>query len=387
MKKQYILLNLGLLSLLAVFACKTQESSGLEAQSKTVFLTDEEKALVLEMKSYLETARQKLEEMAIAEAIKQYVAVLGAGQRQDNSNPEILKLINEAASAITKLESGFLLKPASEWLDENENQKTSSSLIQEGKGLLSPRLMIWYNAAGSYLALGGVPVVFEFVKGKGMVSGLATTNEYGEAFATLTKLENPHEESVIRASIVFNVKGYVYRFNQTYVEFVYLPPLKRAMLFVLEKAVNYQADDPIIFNPIFNTLKRLDFDLIPYSGKLLEADFIRAFNGDTATIKRLASEKNLPYLILVLNDCFRIGQITESAYVGEGRATLRIIRVADGKLVFEALGTALKSDNTHGQGGSAEKVIRNVHTRTTLALGAALEKKWSEILKALGIEH
>jgi len=360
--------------------------NGTPADSRDIPPGDQSQA-VAEMETYLGNAFSKLDEMAVAEAIHQFVAVVAVRDKISSPSSKILELAKRAETELTRIEAGFLLQPGSEWLDANENQTTAGSMSAGKPGGLQPKVLLWYNVGGSRIALSGVPVVFEFVKGTGLLSGYTTTNEYGEASVPLGRIDNPNKETVIRATVSYTVKGYTYRFKQTSLEFVYLPPSKRATILVLERGPDYIAEDPQIFNPVYTRLKDMEFDFIPYNGRLIQDGFMKVFGGDLASIKKLALEQNVPYLIMVLNDCYRASQVEgRRLYVGEGTATLRIIRVADGKILFEAIGYADRDHDTYGQGNSTQTAMRNVFVNGAEQLQAELARKKKEINRALGIE-
>jgi hypothetical protein len=349
--------------------------------------TTDVKRAFQEMQAYFENAQKKMDEMTVAEAVNQYVAVLAIKAGIGNPSKEILELAKKAETELTKIEAGFLLMAGAEWLDANGNQIAGSSFTV-GKGdSLNPKITLWYNVGGSRIAVSAVPVIFEFIKGSGLLTGYLRTNEYGEASVPLAKIDNPNKETVIRASVVYTVKGYTYRFAQTKLEFVYLPPSKRATILVFERGPQYVAEDPYIFNTVYNSLKKMEFDFIPFNGKLIQNDFMTVFGGDFSSIKKLTLEQNVPYLIVVLNDCYSVRKVEElKAYIGEGKATLRVIRIADGKILFETVGYADKMHDTHGQGSSLDKTMRDVFRRAAKELETGLAKQEKEINKALGIE-
>jgi hypothetical protein len=370
-------------------ACTTTQGAGANNGETTVTRPNDGdgQAVASEMRSYMENARKKLDEMAIAEAVRMYVAALAASREQHNPSQEVRDLAATVQTELTRLETGFLMQAGGEWLDENENQ-VASSTYTVGKGdALNPTIMLWYNIGGSRIAVSAAPVLFEFVKGSGLITGFTATNEYGEASVPLGRIDNPTQETVVRASLTFTVKGFTYAFTQTKVEFVWLPPSKRATILVLERGPDYTAEDPTVFNPVYDTLKKMEFDFIPYNGRLLGDNFMNVFGGELKSIKGLSVGQNVPYLAVVLNDCYSVRKLPEykSVYVGEGKATLRIIRITDGKILFEAVGYADRAHDTHGQGNSPATTMRNVFIRAANGLVKVLDQEKKDINRALGI--
>jgi hypothetical protein len=142
-----------------------------------------------------------------------------------------------------------------------------------------------------------------------------------------------------------------------------------------------------VLDPVYNALKKMEFDFSQYNGRLLDDAFMKVYNGDREAIKGLTLDQSVPYLVLVLNDCYSVRrQGTFDIYVSEGRATLRLIRVADGKILFEAVGYADRTHGTHGQANSHDNAVRDALKRSTAELEKELSLKMKEINQALGLE-
>jgi len=70
-------------------------------------------------------------------------------------------------------------------------------------------------------------------------------------------------------------------------------------------------------------------------------------------------------------------------FVSEAKATTRIIRVADGKIMFQKSIELSKGKNTHGQGGTEEKAILDVLRNASREMARALESSFAEVRKSL----
>ena len=61
-------------------------------------------------------------------------------------------------------------------------------------------------------------------------------------------------------------------------------------------------------------------------------------------------------------------------FVSDARATTRIIRVADGKVMYQVSVERAKDSGTHGQGNSRQIAIADVLKETSLDMADALER-------------
>ena len=92
-----------------------------------------------------------------------------------------------------------------------------------------------------------------------------------------------------------------------------------------------------ILDAVFNALKGVNLDFSHYDGALAPDRFLKCFAGDPAAIRALGLEKDTVYLVAALNDCTRVAQSTTyNFFQADITVTVRIIRVADGKLVYSA---------------------------------------------------
>jgi hypothetical protein len=335
------------------------------------------------MKQYLENGLDKLDRGAISEGIAQLVAVLAEGASSREAAAE--ELLRRAETELAKIKAGLAMEPGTEWLDANKNQRTASSVSVGGQSSLNPSVILTLNYGGAGKALvTAAPVQFEFVRGGGVLAAFVNTNDYGQANCNLTSLEDPETESVIRASLVYRTRGFTYAFEGVSREFVYSPPARKAAILVLERVGTRPAADPVILDSVFNKLKEVRFDFSQYNGQLLGEEFLTVFGGDPQAIRRLALEKEVSYLVMVLNDGYGVSQVELAGkkyniWKSQTTATTRLIRVADGKVMYSGTVQAVA-----GQGGSAEKASLDGLSNAASAMADKISQDLQEIQRVLG---
>jgi len=372
------IITLSILCLVIVFGCKSTDSTQQDEAAEN------EAAKVAEMEIYLNNALDKMDQMAISEGLNQFVAVLAIKDKLKKPSAKAQELAKSAETELTKIASGLRLFPGPDWLDENDNQITGSTMALGKDKALNPEVLLIYNVGGS-IAVTGAPVEFTFIKGAGLLDKTVKTNEYGQALSLIAKVNNVKQEVVVRATLTFTVKGYAYRFESVTCDFFFVPPSRRATIIVYESAPDFVSDHPFIFDYAYTTLKKIDFDFTQYNGVLMGKEFLKVFGGDINSIKKLALEQGVPYLVMVYNDCYRLSKAHADyeIYISEVKATLRIIRVADGKILFETVVYADKAHNTHGQGSSMEKARNSGFQKSAQELESDLKKKFKQINEAL----
>jgi hypothetical protein len=229
----------------------------------------------------------------------------------------------------------------------------------------------------------GAPVVFEFAKGSGTLTGAVTTNEYGQATCSLARLDSQTQESVIRAGVVISAGGLGYRLQGVERDFVYVPPSRRATILALERTPKGPNQPPLILDAVYNALRGVAFDFSNYDGVLAGEAFGRVFAGDPKAIQALGMQKEVSYLVVVLNDCTAVSQVvldgkTYNIYKSQTTATTRIIRVADGKILYS--GTV---QGVTGQGGDAAKAAADGLRRAATEMGSKLTQELALISATL----
>ena len=336
------------------------------------------------MREYLDNGLDKLDQGAISEGIAQLVAVLAEQAGAAEKAPEEQELARRAETELAKVRAGLSLESGTEWLDANKNQLAASSVNVGGEKSLNPSVILTLNYGGAGKALvTGAPVQFEFVKGGGVLTAFVNTNDYGQATCNVARLDSPNSENVIRASVVYKTRGFTYAFEGLTKDFVYAPPSRRAAILVMERAGARAAEDPVILDAVYNKLKGVAFDFSQYNGRLLGEEFLLVFGGDPQAIRRMGLEKEVSYLVMVLNDGYNVSQVElqgkkYNIWKSQTTATTRVIRVADGKIMYSGTVQAVA-----GQGGSAEKAALDGLRSAAAAMADKIAQDLGEIRKAL----
>jgi hypothetical protein len=345
---------------------------------------DSAKQLSQRMKEYLDNGMDKVNQGAISEGIAQLVTVLAeyAGAEQKDMAAEELK--RRAEVELQKIEAGLSMETGTEWLDANKNQITASSVSIGGEKSLNPSVILTLNYGGAGKALvGGAPITFAFMKGSGGLTAFVNTNDYGQANCNLASLENPNAESIIRASLLYKTKGFTYAFERVTKDFVYAPPTRKATILVMERAGTMIVEDPVVLHAVYSKLKGVAFDFSSYNGKLLGDDFLEVFGGDPQAIRRLGLEKEVSYLVMLLNDAFNVSQVElqgkkYNIWKAQASCSARVIRVADGKVMYSGMVQAVA-----GQGGSSDKATLDSLRNAALAMQEKIAQDLPEISKVL----
>jgi len=343
-----------------------------------------EDEILRNMEELLETGVEKLKGGLVSEGMKHLVSVLAEKQKLSRSLPQAEEVAQAAQIELAKLQTSIALEADHIWLDESMNQKVGSTLNPE----LGPVVILTWRTRTGRSLISNAPIRFEFIKGSGTVTEELNTNEYGQAGCVIGAFAQPQKEQVIRASLSITVGNFVHRMEGVYRDFLYTPPANRATILVLERSKQGVFEDPYILQPVFDTLKNLEYDFSLYNSYLSVDDFTRIYAGERESIERLGLEEGISYLVVLLNDCYSVRQLELSGrklnlFVSDAKVTTRIIRVADGKMIFQKSVELSKSRNTHGQGGTEEKAILDVLRRASRAMAKVLDSSFAEIRKAM----
>ncbi len=364
---------------LAFLSCAGGPSNQTGSTKGTVSL----EAVEDRMETFYNNGKAKIAEGSISEGIQQLVAVLAEKDKLSTSNKAIDDFAARAKAELTTIGSALVLDASMEWLDENKNQ-ISASILDVGtpKGL-QPSVILSYNMGRGRTLVAGAPVIFEFVEGMGTITGYVTTNEYGQANSSVARLDAPNAQSIIRAYLAYTVNGYTYRFRGVERDFAYVPPVRRATILVLERSGAGANQPPVILDPVYNTLKGVAFDFSSYDGVLMGGEFMKVFAGDPDAIKALGMKKDVSYLVMVLNDGLSASQVVfegkaYNLYKSKTTATTRIIRVADGKILYSGA-----CQGVDGQGSSVDAAVLDGYKNGAAAMAAKLKLDLPEIDKAL----
>jgi hypothetical protein len=362
------------------------EPSGGDRQKETPPDFGEDSQTIQRMKEYLDNGLRRLDQGAISEGIAQLVNVLAeASSAKPTANVETLK--RKAETELAKIRAGLAMEAGMEWLDENKNQLSASTVDVGGNQALQPSVILTLNYGGAGKALvTGAPIVFEFNKGSGLLTAVVNTNDYGQATCAVARLDNPNTENIIRASLIYRVRGFSYPFEGISKDFVFIPPARKAAILVMEKAGGMISEDPIILDAVYNRLKGVTFDFSQYNGKLLGEDFLKVFGGDPKAIRKMGLEKEVSYLVMVLNDGYNVSQVELAGkkyniFKSQTNATTRLIRVTDGKVMYSGSVQAVQ-----GQGGTQEKAVLDGFRNAAAAMADKLQQELADIKRVLSGE-
>ena len=339
--------------------------------------------LAQRLNEYLENGLAKVEQGTISEGINQLVTILAEAQSAGSSSGDIRAIVDTAETELTKIAAGLEMEAGTEWVDANKNQISASSIDVGTENSLNPSVILTYNFGSGKALITGAPIYFEFVQGSGLLTNFVATNDYGQSNCAIARLDNPNSENIVRASLVYRAKGYSYPFQGITKDFVYVPPARKATILVMEKAGERIQDDPVILDSVYNRLKDMAFDFSQYNGVLLGDAFLKVFGGDPNEIRRMGLEKEVSYLVMVLNDGYYVNQVElggkkYNIFKSQTTATTRIIRVSDGKIMYSGTVQAVG-----GQGGSEDKAILDGFRNAAQAMSEKLDTDYPEIDRVL----
>jgi hypothetical protein len=335
------------------------------------------------MRAYLSNGLAKIDEGSVTEGARQLVAALAERESLASAPREVEDIADKAKAELTRLGAALSLDSGMEWLDVNKNQLTGSVLDAGSPKGIQPSVILSYNMGRGKTLVAGAPILFEFVKGGGVLTASVSTNDYGQATCSIARLDSQSAESVIRASLVYTVNGFTYRMQGVERDFVYVPPSRRATILALERHPKGVNQPPIILDPVFNTLKGVAFDFSHYDGVLMGDAFMNVFSGDPKAIQALGMQKDVSYLVMVLNDCIAVNQVvldgkTYNIFKSQTTATTRVIRVADGKILYSGAVQGIA-----GQGGDTGKALLDGFRKAAEEMAAKLRRELPEIGSAL----
>ena len=339
--------------------------------------------LALRLNEFLENGLEKIDQGVISEGISQLVTVLAEAEAAGSTSGDIRALVAAAETELAKIAAALEMEAGTEWVDANKNQISASSIDVGTESSLDPSVILTFNFGSGKALVTGAPIHFEFVQGSGLLTNFVATNDYGQANCAIARLDNPNRENIVRASLVYRAKGYSHPFQGITKDFVFVPPARRATILVMEKAGDRIQDDPVILDAVYNRLKDTAFDFSQYNGVLLGEAFMTVFGGDPDAIKKMGLEKEVSYLVMVLNDGYYVNQVELAGkkyniFKSQTTATTRIIRVSDGKIMYS--GTVQAVD---GQGGSEDKAILDGFRNAAQSMADKLGAEFPEIDRVL----
>ena len=347
--------------------------------------TGPDSEIILIMEEYLENGLNKIFEGSISEGIKQLVFVLAEREKNPGQSEKADELVFMAEAELKKLGAAISLEADTMWLDSNMSQMTGNTTELN----IQPNIILTIISETGKSLISNAPIYFEFIQGAGTLNNYVTTNSYGQAGCNIIKFENLAEENIVRAYLEYRVDGYTYNFSSVVRDFVYVPPACTAAIIVLEKSVVGISDDPLILDPVYNELKQIDYEYSIYNSVLDEEEFMQAFKGDIDAILSLGLDNNVSYLIMLLNDCNNMIQLTNmqgvpiNVFMSEARATIRVIRVVDGTVLYQKDIERNHYNGLHGQGNSKAIAALNVQRKIAGDMALDVRVNLREIEQAL----
>ena len=337
--------------------------------------TDESGRIATTLQEYLDVAYDKLDTGLVSEGILNFVSVLSELSKLKSPAGDLADFGSTAEEELTKIGSGLSLEASVEWLDANNNQTAASTLDVGTPQAMGPSVTLTYSYGNTKALVSGAPVHFRFVKGSGILVSPVSTNEYGQANTVVTRVDSVNQENIVRASLTYRVKGYSYEFSEATRDFAFVPPVNKASLLVLERGPEGASDDPIILDPVFNVMKTVNFDYAPYNGLLLGDDYLKVFGGDNDSIVSMGLEEGVSYLVMVLSDNYYVKQVEldgkkYNIFKSKTNVTTRIIRVADGAIIYSA-----SVQDVDGQANTEQKASIDGYRKAADAMAAKLTEE------------
>jgi hypothetical protein len=334
------------------------------------------------MREYLDNGMAKIADGAVAEGARQLVTVLAERRKSGVAGADADEIASLAETELSKLGAALSLEAGPEWLDEANNQRTGSTLDVGTPKTLQPSVILTFNMGRGRSLVAAAPIVFGFQRGGGTLTAAVNTNELGQATCSLGRFDSTASEQVIRAAVEYRVEGFIWRFEGVMKDFAYAPPGRKAVILALERTSSGVVQPPVIIDAVFNALKNVDLDFSHYDGALAPDRFLKLFAGDPGAIKALKLEGDTAYLVTVLNDCTQAKQVVLDGKVyniwkAPASATIRLIRAADGKIMFSG------TTDAAGQGGTAAKAASDGLAATASAMAKMLAGRLTEIETAL----
>ena len=336
-----------------------------------------------EMNTFLANGRAAAASGKYAEAIRNYLTALSLADRAGRS-AEIAASARETRIELESIGTSLSLQPQAHWLDGDGVQIEGDCLTAGTERGLNPSVILTFTSGTGKYVIADAPVRFSFITGTGRIVETVTTDEYGQANSSILSFDSPSAKHVIRAVVEFSVPGFTYTFENTFRDFVYLPPARTATLLAAERSALGISTNPLVLDETFNALKGLEMKFSPYNAVLIESDFASLYDGDQELVARFGRETGSSYLFIVSVECNDVRQIEMNGklydlYASFATANFRIIRVSDRRIVY-----SLPIDRVRGQGANGPAAVENVFRVAREQLSAMLRTRIGEIERALG---
>ena len=333
-----------------------------------------------EMSKLLDSGRAAVDSNHLTEGIRAFVAVMALGETE--RSPEGARLAAEAEAELVRIGTRLSLEPGEAWVSPDGKQISGSCRSIGKEGALQPSVYLFENWGSGKSPIPDAPIRFEFVRGGGVLTASAATDMYGRANAALSRLDSPSSEAVVRAYPSFTVRGFTYSFKAVQRDFAYLPPSNLAKIVALERGPEGVSANPQVLDAVASVLKEAGLETAPLNGKLLGADFDRAFSGDPAALRTLSASAGASYFAFVLSEAspprqMEYGGKKYNIFSCDCKSTLRLVR-DDGTIVYALPLTGIK-----GQGGTAQAAVSDSFAKARESLVSRLNGSIGEIRRSL----
>ncbi len=341
-----------------------------------------------QMRRALEDAKAAFEGNHVAEGARRYVAVLRLYDASKNPDSRAVSLRDGAKSALEALEAAMTIEPDPSWLDSGGNQVSRSTRGLAGSGAPGPAVLLSVNLGYGKAAVPDMPVSFSFVKGKGRLTPVVSTDPYGKANATVASFADPDSDQTIRASVVIRDGSFAYALDSVYRDFSFVDRPETVILAALQRLDGKAGAGSALVDPVVSALASLSLEAVPAGSTGSagsagdEASFLGAFGGDGASLRNLAAGRTASRFALILTDCAAPEQVTLDGktyelWAAKASSTLRLLK-ADGSILY-----TIQVQNVRGQGALGDKAVSDACRKAVAQVVSRLEAERKPVLDAL----
>jgi hypothetical protein len=331
-----------------------------------------------EAKGLLKLALDALDANHLAEAIKNYVAVLAIADSDASAEAEAVK----ARAELTKIASRLSVEPQETWLGPDGSQIGSTTRGIGKPGALQPSVYLYENYGAGKAPVPDAPLVFEFSANSGALTAFVTTDSFGMANTNVTKVQDAAKPAIIRVYPLFKSRGFSYAFSGVSREFAYLPPVNSVIVASLSESKAGMLANSLTTDLIAPGLKEAGLEVLPFAGSAARNDFLAALGGGAEAVARLNGSTRAGYLLLVYVE---VHNVVQQEYKGkkynlfqaQARGSARLLR-SDGTILH-----SIALESLRGDGGDEVRAVDACYRAADQALVDALKKDAPAIRQAL----
>lgn len=330
-----------------------------------------------EVTAIMAKARESIEANRLAEGLRFYVSAMGRADRAG-----LTARLGEIQAILKEIEGRLTVEPHESWLAADGSQVSGDSRsAAKGAGPM-PAVYLYESYGFAKSPVADAVMRFEFVSNGGSLTASVSTDARGMANTSITKLDSPGKDAVVRAYPVFSADGFSYAVRSVYRDFSYLSPPNIALVAALERTPAGDSENPRVLDAVAAALGPLGVQAVPLNGVVNSGRFGSAFAGDPGALAALAPAVKAGYYALVLVE---VGKPSKMVYAGKeynifiasGKATLRLVR-SDGTIVHSEV-----RDGVRGQGGTEADAIADCFVKIREELATAIGARSEEIRAAL----